>query len=66
VEELSLSAVERRELFRRAARSGHLPESASAYERDAVVSPPGGACREFCVMLDRGDETVGQRHRFQG
>src|SRR6266550_2552351 len=66
VKELPLSTVERGELFRRAARSGHLPESAGANERDAVVSSPGGACREFCVMLDRGDETVRQRHPFQG
>ena len=65
VEELPLSTVERGELFRRAARSGHLPESAGANERDAVVGSPGGTCREFRVMLDRGDETVRQRHPFQ-
>ena len=60
VEELLLSTVERGELFRRAAGSGHLPERAGANERDAVVGSPGGACREFRVMLDRGDETVRQ------
>lgn len=34
MEELPLSTVERGELFRGAARSGHLPESAGANERD--------------------------------
>src|SRR4029450_1570597 len=65
VQELPLSTVERGELFCRAARSGHLPESAGANERDAVVRSPGRASRELCVMLDRSDETVRQRHSFQ-
>src|SRR5207249_3178727 len=54
VKELALSGVERGELFRRAAGRRDLPERAGANERDAVVSSPGGAGREFCVMLDRG------------
>jgi hypothetical protein len=60
VEELLLSALERGELFRPDRLQRALARSAGAHERDAVVSSPGGACREFCVMLDRGDETIRQ------